>query len=60
MLAMIHSWWTAALLLVFIGIVIWAYSSARKSDFEQASRLALDDDDLERSGGNTERSGQDG
>ena len=60
MLATIHSWWTAALLLLFIGIVIWAYSGARKKDFEQASRLALDEDDLERTSNNTERSGKDG
>jgi cbb3-type cytochrome oxidase subunit 3 len=30
---------------VFIGIVIWAYSNHRKADFEQAGRIAMDDDD---------------
>ncbi len=60
MLATLHSWWTAALLLVFIGIVIWAYSGARKKDFEQASRLALDEDDLKRSSTHNERSGKHG
>jgi cbb3-type cytochrome oxidase subunit 3 len=30
---------------VFIGIVIWAYSTHRKADFEQAGRIAMDDDD---------------
>jgi cytochrome c oxidase cbb3-type subunit 4 len=29
---------------VFIGIVIWAYSKRKKSDFEQAGRMAMDDD----------------
>ncbi len=29
---------------VFIGIVIWAFSSRRKSDFEKAGRMAMDDD----------------
>lgn len=29
---------------VFIGIVIWAYSKRKKADFEEAGRMALDDD----------------
>jgi cytochrome c oxidase cbb3-type subunit 4 len=29
---------------VFIGIIIWAYSKRKKSDFEQAGRMAMDDD----------------
>ena len=29
----------------FTGIVIWAYSRRPKKDFEEASRLALDDED---------------
>ena len=28
----------------FIGIVFWAWSGRRKSDFEAAARLPLDDD----------------
>ena len=28
----------------FLGIVFWAYSGARKARFEEAARLALDDD----------------
>jgi cytochrome c oxidase cbb3-type subunit 4 len=31
-------------LVVFIAVVIWAYSSRRKSEFEEASRMACDDD----------------
>ena len=31
-------------MLVFIGIVIWAYSKRKKADFEKAGRMALDDD----------------
>jgi cbb3-type cytochrome oxidase subunit 3 len=31
-------------MVVFIGIVIWAYSRRKKSDFEQAGRIATDDD----------------
>ncbi|MDO9450109.1 MAG: cbb3-type cytochrome c oxidase subunit 3 [Rugosibacter sp.] len=32
--------------LVFIGIVWWAYSDRRKTDYEEAARLPLDDDYL--------------
>jgi len=28
----------------FLGIVFWAYSGSRKARFEEAARLALDDD----------------
>lgn len=45
MFASIHAWWTVLLLIVFVGIVIWAYSGARKKDFDEAARLPLDDDD---------------
>jgi cytochrome c oxidase cbb3-type subunit 4 len=45
MFASIHAWWTAALFVTFIGIVIWAYSSTRKKDFDEAARLPLDDDE---------------
>ena len=44
MFATIHAWWTVLLLAVFIGIVVWAYSGTRKKDFDEAARLALDDD----------------
>lgn len=40
-----HPFWTALLFLIFIGIVFWAYSGNRKREFEQAARLALDEDD---------------
>ena len=29
---------------VFIGIVLWAYSGKRKKAFQEAAQLALDDD----------------
>jgi cytochrome c oxidase cbb3-type subunit 4 len=35
---------TAILLLCFLGGWIWAWSPRRKRDFEDASRLPLDDD----------------
>ncbi len=35
---------TLLLMLTFIGIVLWAWSSKRKKDFDEAARLPLDDD----------------
>jgi cytochrome c oxidase cbb3-type subunit 4 len=29
---------------VFVGIVFWAYSKRKKADFEEAGRMAMDDD----------------
>ena len=46
-----HTWFTVILLLMFIGIVLWAYSSRRKQDFEEAARLPLDDDMPDQQGG---------
>jgi cbb3-type cytochrome oxidase subunit 3 len=31
-------------LVIFIGIVIWAYSARQKDRFTEAARLPLDDD----------------
>ena len=35
---------TLLLILVFVGIVAWAWSSKRKSAFDEAAQLPLDDD----------------
>jgi cytochrome c oxidase cbb3-type subunit 4 len=35
---------TAVLLVAFVAGVLWAWSSKRKKDFDQASRLPLDED----------------
>jgi len=43
--AMFHSIWTVIVFLIFISIVLWAWSSRRKIDFDEAARLALDDDE---------------
>lgn len=43
-LSFVQSIWTVVAMTVFIGVVIWAYSSRRKSEFEEASRMACDDD----------------
>lgn len=42
--AFVQSVWTVIAMVVFIGIVIWAYSKRKKADFEEAGRMALDDD----------------
>ena len=36
---------TGILLLVFLGIVFWAWSSKRRDDFEEAAQLPLDEED---------------
>lgn len=35
---------TGLLMLVFLGIVVWAYSGRRRRDFEEAARLPLEDE----------------
>jgi cytochrome c oxidase cbb3-type subunit 4 len=35
---------TAVLLLAFIGVVAWAWSSRRREQFEAAARLPLEED----------------
>ena len=44
-LPLIHSIWTIVVMVVFLGIVGWAYSSKRQVKFDEAARLPLDDDD---------------
>ena len=35
---------TIVMLLLFVGICIWAFSGRRKRDFDEAARLPLDDE----------------
>ncbi len=42
---MVHSFWTVVMLLVFVGIVVWAWSGKRKRAFDEASRIPLEDGD---------------
>lgn len=44
-MTLFHIVWTVALLIAFIGIVYWAYSSRQKDRFSEAARLPLDDDE---------------
>jgi cytochrome c oxidase cbb3-type subunit 4 len=40
----LRAWHTAVLLAVFVGIIIWAYSKRRKSDFDEAANLPFADE----------------
>jgi len=42
-----HGLWTAALLVIFVGIVVWAWSGKRKGAFDEAARIPLEDDEME-------------
>ncbi len=35
---------TVLMLVIFVGVVWWAYSARTKASFEEAARLPLDDD----------------
>ena len=41
---MISGIFTALLLVMFIGLIFWAWSKRRKIDFDEASKLPLEDD----------------
>jgi len=40
-----RAWHTIVLLILFIGIVVWAYSRRRKKSFDEAANLPFADDD---------------
>jgi len=47
----LHAYWTVAMLILFVGIWIWAWSSKRSKDFSEASMLPFADDQIaQRSG----------
>jgi len=46
-MTLFHSFWTLALLILFVSIIFWAWSSKRKDAFDVAARSAMDDDKLE-------------
>jgi cytochrome c oxidase cbb3-type subunit 4 len=45
---------TLALMLAFVGLVIWAYSSRRKKDFDEAARLPFDEDPAQNKGAHSD------
>ena len=46
MSATVHGIWTLVLMITVLGIYAWAWSSKRVVDFEEASRLPLDDSNI--------------
>lgn len=40
-----QSIWTIVVMVIFLSIIVWAYSSKRKSEFEEAAYLPIADDD---------------
>lgn len=51
---MLHSIWTVVLLVVFVGIVWWAWSGKRKEAFREAANLPLEDEEYVDSSKNSE------
>ena len=49
-----RSLFTLFMFLAFIGIILWAYSSRRKKDFDEAASLLLEDEELINAGINAE------
>jgi cytochrome c oxidase cbb3-type subunit IV len=43
--AIFHMWWTVALVILFVGIIVWAWSGRRKQRFDAAARMPLEDED---------------
>jgi cytochrome c oxidase cbb3-type subunit 4 len=44
LLSLIQSIWTVVVMIIFFGIVWWAYSGHRKEAFDEAARLPLEDE----------------
>ena len=49
---------TAALLILFLCIVFWAYSRRRRADFDRAARLPLEEHERPPAGGVGDDAGQ--
>ena len=41
----IRAWHTVILLVLFVGIIFWAYSKRRKRDFDEAANLPFADEE---------------
>ena len=44
-ISFLFSAWTVVVTIVFLGIVVWAYSGRRREEFAAAARLPLEADD---------------
>lgn len=49
-----HGLYTLLLMILMLGIFAWAYSGKRKKGFDQAARLALEEDNKPLAGGQKE------
>jgi cytochrome c oxidase cbb3-type subunit 4 len=52
---------TVVLMMLFIALVVWAFSRRRKKDFDEAARLPLEEDEAAhgaRSSGTGEKDGE--
>jgi cytochrome c oxidase cbb3-type subunit 4 len=45
-MSLIHSVWTVVVLVLFVGIVVWAWSGKQKRRFDEAANIPFDDDTL--------------
>ena len=54
-IAVFHGLWTAALLVIFVGIVIWAWSGKRKRDFDEAAHIPFDGEEPDATSTGTKR-----
>jgi cytochrome c oxidase cbb3-type subunit 4 len=43
--SLIQSIWTVVVLVLFVGIVIWAWSGKRKHRFDEAAHIPFDEED---------------
>jgi len=43
--SLIQSVWTVVVLVLFAGIVVWAWSSKRKKDFDEAANIPFNEDE---------------
>ena len=58
MVELLQSVWTIVVLVIFLGIVAWAYSGKRTKDFDEAARLPFrhdPTDDIEQRSGNKQK-----
>ena len=46
-MSLIFSAWTVIVLILFVGIVIWAWSGKRKAEFNEAAMIPFNEDEEE-------------
>jgi cytochrome c oxidase cbb3-type subunit 4 len=44
--ALLHSFWTVLLLVIFVGIVVWVFVIKRSDHFDDAARMPLEPDEF--------------